>query len=421
MLMTSVIVINRRRCQLFLRLLKEGIMLLSFGLLFLVGLVMAAVCQKLRLPRIIGMLFGGIVLGPFALNLLDADILNISADLRQMALIIILIKAGLSLNIKDLKQVGRPAVLMSFLPAGFEIIAYLIFAPMFFGISHTEALLMGSVLAAVSPAIVVPRMVNLIEEKYGTKKSIPQLILAGASCDDVFVIVLFSTFTAIVAGQGVNVAALINIPASIVSGIFFGSVVGVMIGKFFEYFHNIKKSIRNSSKVIIILAISFIIISLEHLTTIPFSGILAVVSMACVYKLKSRPIIVGELSQKFGKLWIAAEIILFMLVGATVDTGYIVNTGVSAVAMIFIGLSIRTIGVVASLLRTKLNFKERVFCIFAYLPKATVQAAIGSVPLSLGLPCGNIILAVAVLSIVITAPLGAIAIDFSYKKLLEKE
>ena len=394
-------------------------MLMSFGLLLLVGLSMASICQKIKLPRIIGMLLSGVVLGPFVLDLISPSILNISSDLRKIALIIILIKAGLSLDISDLKKVGRPAVLMAFLPACFEIIAYLIFAPLIFGITQIEALLMGSVLAAVSPAIVVPRMVNLIEKKYGTDKSIPQLILAGASCDDVFVIVLFSTFTTMALGQGVQVSDFLNVPVSIVLGVFVGVMVGILLSVFFEHYYNKKSHIRNAVKVIIMLAISLILTAAEDLTTIPFSGLLAVISMACAYKIKSSPIVVTALSQKFGKLWIIAEIILFVLVGATVDITYLLSTGISAMIMIFIGLVIRTIGVVFSLIGSNLSLKECVFCTLAYLPKATVQAAIGAVPISLGLPCGNLILSLAVLSIVITAPLGAIAMDYSYKKLLE--
>ncbi len=396
-------------------------MLLSLGIIFLVGLVVASICQKVKLPRIIGMLITGIILGPFVFDLLSPVLLTISPDLRQMALIIILIKAGLSLNIKDLKQVGRPAILMSFLPASFEILAYFIFAPLVLKISYTEALLMGSVLAAVSPAIVVPRMVNLIEERYGTQKSIPQMILAGASCDDVFVIVLFSSFTAMVAGEGMSLTSLFDVPISIIFGLLAGGIVGVLLCSFFEHYYKHKMHIRNSTKVVIILAISFIIISLEDIINLPFSSLLAVVSMACVYKLKGSEIVTLALSQKFGKLWIAAEIILFVLVGATVDISYLLGAGLSAILMILIGLAVRTIGVLLSLIGTELNFNERLFCVYAYLPKATVQAAIASVPLSLGFASGNIILSVAVLAIVITAPLGAIAIDTSYRKLLIKE
>ncbi len=396
-------------------------MLFSLGLLFLVGLSMAYICQKIKLPRILGMLFSGIILGPYVLDLLDPTLLNISAELRQIALIIILIKAGLSLNIADLKRVGRPAMLMSFVPAMFEIFAYLLFAPVLLVVSHADALLMGAVLAAVSPAIVVPRMVNLIEKGYGTKKSIPQMILASASIDDVFVIVLFTSFLAIAGGSALNAGLILNIPLSIVFGIIFGGVIGFLLSKFFNCCGKRGKNIRNSIKVLIILGISFLVIAVENLALIPFSGLPAVLSMACVLKLRSKSEVASGLSEKFGKLWIAAEIMLFVLVGATVDINYLLAAGGLALLMIIIGLLFRSAGVLLCLLKTDLNKKERLFCVLAYLPKATVQAAIGATPLAVGLASGNIILCVAVMAIVITAPLGAIATDATYKKLLEKE
>ncbi len=394
-------------------------MLLSLGMLFLVGLSLAGICQKLRLPRIIGMVVSGVVLGPYVLDVLSPSILGISAELREIALIIILIKAGLTLNIQDLKQVGRPAVLMAFLPACFEIAAYFVFAPMVLGVSYTDALVMGAVLAAVSPAIVVPRMVHLIEEKYGTKKSIPQLILAGASCDDVFVIVLFTTFLAMAQGE-VSGVSFINVPVSIGLGIIVGGIIGLVLHMIFEYFYSIKRHIRNTTKLVVMLGVAFIVISMEDIVSVPFSGLLAVVMMACVYKLKGVSIVTSTLSRKVGKLWVAAEVILFVLLGASVDIQYLLVAGLPAVLMIFIGLSVRCVGVVISLLKTKLNVKERMFCVFAYLPKATVQAAIGAVPLSFGIAAGEIILTTAVLSIVITAPLGALAIDSTYSTFLKK-
>lgn len=399
-------------------------MLLSLGLIFIFGLGMASLCKLIKLPRIIGMLFTGILLGSYALDVIDSSILNISSDLRQMALIIILIKAGLSLNIDDLKQVGRPAILMAFLPATFEILAYLIFAPMIFGINYVEALVLGSVLAAVSPAIVIPSMVHLIDRNYGTKKSVPQLILAGASCDDIFVIVLFTSFSTMAVSWGAtdnqfNILSFFNVPFSVVFGVLVGVGLGLLLDLFFEYFHKKKSHIRNSFKVIIILGFSFLLHSLEHLLPLPFSGLLAIVSMACVYKLKTTPIVTQRLSQKFGKIWLCSEILLFVLVGASVNIDYLFKAGLPAVLMILIGLFIRSFGVLGSLIKTNLNKKERLFCVIAYLPKATVQAAIGSVPLALGLDCGELVLTVAVLGIMITAPLGAIAIDMSYEKLLE--
>lgn len=396
-------------------------MLLSLAIIFLVGLSAAAIFQKIGLPRIIGMLGVGLVVSPYALDLLDSSILGISSELRQIALIIILIKAGLSLNLSDLKKVGRPAVLMSFLPACFEIVGYVVFAPLLLGVDRIEAAVMGAVLSAVSPAVVVPRMVKLIEEKYGTQKCVPQMILAGASCDDIFVIVLFSTFVTMAQGGSAKAADFLNIPVSIVLGVLLGGAVGVLIWLLFEKSYQLGSKIRNSTKVVILLGTAFLLMSVETFAKpyVAVSGLLAVVAMACVVKLKGDKSVSARLSQKFGKLWNGAEVVLFVLVGAAVDVRYTLTAGVSAVLMIFIALAVRAVGVCLCLLGTELNAKERAFCVIAYLPKATVQAAIGSVPLSLGLPCGKIVLSVAVLAILLTAPLGAIGIDSSYKRLLE--
>lgn len=398
-------------------------MLTSLGLIFLSGLGLASICQRLRLPRIIGMLVCGIVLGPFVLNALDPSLLGISSELRQMALIIILIKAGLSLDLSDLKKVGRPAVLLSFLPASFEILGYFLFAPLFLGVSKIEAAVMGAVLGAVSPAVVVPRMLSLMEEQYGTGKSIPQMILAGASCDDIFVIVLFSTFVGMARGGQADVLALINIPISIVLGVLLGAVAGYGLSLFLNAAYTKNHPVRNSVKVILILGISFLLMAVESWAKgiVSVSGLLAVVSMACVLKRKSAVNVAQRLSEKFGKLWLAAEVVLFVLVGAAVDIRYTLGAGAAAVFMILTALVFRAAGVWLCLVKTPLSAKERLFCVIAYLPKATVQAAIGSVPLSLGLPCGNIVLSVAVLAILITAPLGALGIDISYKRLLEKQ
>lgn len=398
-------------------------MLTSLAFIFLAGLAMAAICQRLKLPRIIGMLLTGILLGPCVLDLLDPSILSVSADLRQMALIIILLKAGLSLNLSDLKKVGRPAVLMSFIPASFEILGFLLFAPNILGITRIEAAVTGAVLAAVSPAVVVPRMVQLMDSKYGTDKSIPQLIMASASCDDIFVIVLFSTFVSMAQGGNADIMDFVNIPVSIILGVVFGAIAGYILSLFFETAYAHKHYVRNSMKVIIILGVSFLLMAAETWLegTVSVSGLLAVVSMACVIKIKSVTFVSKRLSEKFGKLWLAAEIILFVLVGAAVDIRYTMNAGISALLMIVIALTFRSVGVSLCLLRTALTWKERIFCIIAYLPKATVQAAIGSVPLTLGLSCGKITLSVAVLAILITAPLGALGIDSTYKKLLRKE
>lgn len=395
-------------------------MLTSLAFIFLVGLAAAAICQQLKLPRIIGMLITGIILGPYVLDLLDPSILSISSELRQMALIIILLKAGLSLDLSDLKKVGRPAVLMSFVPASFEILAFFLFAPHILGIKPIEAAVMGAVLAAVSPAIVVPRMVRLMDQNYGTDKSIPQLILAGASCDDIFVIVLFSTFSNITQGGNAHLMDFVNIPVSILFGIVLGGITGYLLSLFFETAHAHKHCVRNSMKVIIVLGISFLLMAIETWMKdiVSISGLLAVVSMACLLKIKSTTFVSKRLSDKFGKLWLAAEVILFVLVGAAVDIRYTLNAGGTAILMILVALLFRSVGVAICLIRTRLTKKERLFCILSYLPKATVQAAIGSVPLAMGLPCGQIVLSVAVLGILITAPLGAILIDGTYKKLL---
>lgn len=398
-------------------------MLTSLSLIFLVGLAMGAICQKLKLPRIIGMLVTGIVLGPYVLDWLDPSILSISADLRKMALIIILLKAGLSLDLQDLKKAGRSAVLLSFVPASCELLGYVLLAPVILGITRIEAAVMGAVLAAVSPAVVVPRMVSLMEKKYGTDKAIPQMILAGASCDDIFVIVLFTTFLGMAHGGSADMMDFVNIPVSIVLGILLGAVVGYGLYLFFETAYARKHCVRNSMKVIIVLGFSFLLIAIEGWLEgkIAVSGLLAVVSMACVIKLKSTAFVSKRLSEKFGKLWLAAEVMLFVLVGAAVDIRYTLKAGVAAIIMILAALVFRSIGVLLCVAGTKLTWKERLFCVIAYLPKATVQAAIGSVPLAAGLSCGNIVLSVAVMAIVITAPLGALGIDSSYKKLLKHE
>lgn len=398
-------------------------MLTSLAFIFLVGLSMAAICQQLKLPRIIGMLITGIVLGPYVLDLLDPSILSISSDLRQMALIIILLKAGLSLNLGDLKKVGRPAIMMSCVPASFEILAFTVFAPYLLDISRIEAAVMGAVLGAVSPAVVIPRMVQLMDTKYGTGKSIPQLIMAGASCDDIYVIVLFTTFVSMAQGGHAEIMDFVNIPVSIIMGIVLGALVGYGLALFFETAYAHKHCVRNSTKVVIVLGVSFMLMAIETWMEgiISISGLLAVVSMACTLKMKSIAFVSKRLSEKFGKLWIAAEVILFVLVGAAVDIRYTMGAGLAAIAMIFLALVFRGVGVCLCLVKTGLTWKERLFCIIAYMPKATVQAAIGSVPLAMGLPCGQIVLSVAVLAILITASLGAIGMDLTYKRLLTRE
>lgn len=398
-------------------------MLTSLAFIFLAGLAAAALCKFLHLPRIIGMLLTGIVLGPYVLNLLDPLILQASSDLRQMALIIILLKAGLSLDLSDLKKVGRPAVMMSCVPATCELAAFVLLAPMFLGVNRIEAAVMGAVLAAVSPAVVVPRMVQLMDRRWGTEKGIPQMIMAGASCDDIYVIVLFSTFVGMAQGGSAHWQDFAKIPVSILVGILVGAVAGTALEAFFETAYAHRQYVRNSMKVIVVLGISFLLVAMETWlkNLVPMSGLLAVVSMACAMKLKSVSFVSKRLSEKFGKLWLAAEVILFVLVGAAVDIRYTVSAGAAAVAMIAVALVFRAFGVFLCMLGTRLNWKERLFCMIAYMPKATVQAAIGSVPLALGLPCGKLVLSVAVLAILITAPLGALGMDVSYQKLLKKQ
>ena len=398
-------------------------MLTSLALVFLAGLAAAAVCSAIKLPRIIGMLLVGIVLGPHMLNVLDDSILSISSELRQMALIIVLLKAGLSLNLSDLRQVGRPAVLLSCLPATCELAGYILLAPYLLCVNRIEAAVMGAVLAAGSPAVVVPRMVFLMENRWGTDKSIPQMLLAGASCDDIYVIVLFTTFTGIAQGGNARAADFLNIPVSVLLGIAVGAAAGYALSRFFEAAFARNHMVRGSVKVIIVLSVSFLLVALETVLKgrIALSGLLAVTSMACMLARKTTSEVRARLSEKFGKLWIAAELILFVLVGAAVDIRYVSETGLAAVLMVFAALIFRAAGVVLCLAGTKLSRRERLFCVIAYLPKATVQAAIGSVPLAMGLPCGKIVLSVAVLAILITAPLGALGMDAAYRKLLKYE
>ena len=392
-------------------------MLTSLALIFLFGLIFGALFQKLHLPPLLGMLIVGIVLGPYALNWLDDSLLSISADLRQIALIIILTRAGLNLNISDLKKVGRPAILMCFLPACFEILGMLVLAPPLLHISYLDAAIMGAVVGAVSPAVIVPKMLRLMEEGYGTKKSIPQLILAGASVDDVFVIVLFSSLTKQKKGESLSPWRFAEIPISILLGVLLGAALGLLLAFFFQKVH-----VRDSVKVLLLLSFSFLLVALEDALEgiVPISGLIAVMSLGIALQRK-RDIVARRLSLKFSKLWVAAELLLFVLVGATVDLHYAYAAGLSAVILIFGVLLFRMAGVWVCLFKTKLLFKERLFCVLAYMPKATVQAAIGSVPLSMGLSCGNIVLTVAVLAILITAPLGAFLIDLTYKKLLSRD
>lgn len=392
-------------------------MLRSVALILLAGMALGWLCRKVKLPGILGMLATGILLGPYVGNLLDESILNISAELRKIALIIILTRAGLGLDISGLKKIGRPAILMCFVPASFELLGMLLLAPKLLGLSLLEAAILGSVLAAVSPAVVVPRMVKLMETGYGVEKGIPQLILAGASVDDVYVIVLFSTFTGMMQGKGVSVISFLNIPVSILLGMGIGLLGGYCLSVYFKKVH-----IRDTTKVLILLSISFLLVVIEDslTTAVTFSALIAVMFLGVGLQ-KYREPVAQRLSVKYGKLWVAAEVFLFVLVGATVNIHYLSHLGLSVVLVIFGALIFRMLGVFICLLGTQLNQKERLFTMLAYTPKATVQAAIGGIPLAMGFACGDIVLTVAVLAIILTAPLGAFAIDLSYQKLLQKK
>ena len=391
-------------------------MLLSIALILLVGMSMGWICRKIKLPGLLGMVITGIVLGPYVLNVLDIKLLGISADLRKIALIIILTRAGLGLDLTSLKKIGRPAVLMCFVPATFELAGMLLLAPRLMGMSLLEAAVMGAVLAAVSPAVVVPRMVKLMEEGYGVKEGIPQLILAGASVDDVYVIVLFSTFSGMMQGEGASVIRFVNIPVSIILGMIIGLTIGILLAFYFQKVH-----IRDTAKVLIILGISFLLAAAEDSLTTPvtFSALIAIMFIGVGLQRK-REAVAKRLAVKYGKLWVAAEVFLFVLVGATVNIGYLGRVGMRALLMIAGALLFRMAGVWVCLLGTGLKTGEKAFTMLAYTPKATVQAAIGGIPLALGFACGDTVLTVAVLAIVLTAPLGAFAIDLSYRKLLTK-
>ena len=396
--------------------LKEDYMLTSIAIILLFGLLVGWIFSKMKLPSLLGMIIVGIVLSPHCLNLVDDSILTISGDLRQIALVIILTRAGLSLNFSDLKKVGRPAILMCFVPACIEMVGTIIFAPILLDVSILDAAIIGSVMAAVSPAVVVPRMIKLIEDGYGTDKSIPQLILAGASVDDVFVIVVFMALTTLASTGEVSAISFIQIPTSILLGVLLGGVVGNVLVWFFKRFH-----IRDSVKVLIILSVSFLLLELQNRLEgiVPVSGLLAIMSVGIIFNQKY-DVLAKRLSVKYNKLWLGAEIFLFVLVGIAVDLKYALAAGIVVILLVILALVFRMMGVAISLVKTKLNKKERFFCAVAYTPKATVQAALGTVPLVMGLSCGEIVLTVAVISILITAPFGAICIDNLYKKLLSK-
>ena len=388
-------------------------MLLSVGLIIILGLLLGWLASKLHLPRIIGMLLAGVILGPHFGNLLGSSIIDISGDLRKIALIIIIARAGLSLNISDLKKTGRPAVLLCFIPATLEMLAFVLFAPMIMGVTHLQAAILGAVMGAVSPAVTVPRLTKMIDEGYGTKKGIPQMLIAGASADDIYVIVLFTTLVGIEAGGSMDAVSLLRIPLEIILGAALGAVTGVILAFFFKKVH-----IRDSLKITIIMALSMLMYWFEGIA--PVSGLLAVMTTGIAINMR-RPEVSKRLSVKFSKLWVAAEIFLFVLVGATVNIKYVTQAGFGMVIMLIIGLAFREIGTWISILKTGLNKKEMTFCLISELPKATVQAAIGGVPLAIGLSCGNTVLTMAVLAIVITAPIGAIGMDLTQHRLITKD
>lgn len=390
-------------------------MLTSLGLVLLLGMALGALAKRLKLPSLVGMLIAGMILGPYALNLLSDSLLNISADLRQLALIIILTRAGLSLDVEALKRVGRPAILMCFVPACFEILGMTLLAPVLLGVSTLDAAIMGAVVGAVSPAVIVPRMIRLSEEGWGVDRGIPQLILAGASVDDVFVIVMFTAFTGLASGgQGLTAGAVLSIPASILTGVAAGLLLGWLLAQWFRRVH-----MRDSVKVVILLSLAFLLVAAEDALegVFPFSGLLAVMG-AGVGLQRWRSVVAQRLSLKFSKLWVAAEVALFVLVGAAVDLRYALSAGVMAILAVLGALCFRAVGVLVCVSGAHFSLKEKLFCVLGYLPKATVQAAIGGVPLAMGLGCGQIVLTVAVIAILVTAPLGALAIDRSYTKLL---
>ena len=392
-------------------------MIFSLALIFLLGMALGRLFGMIGIPRLLGMLVTGIILGPYALDLLDPTLLQISSELRQIALIIILTRAGLNLDIKDLKQVGRPAFLLCFVPACFEIAGTVLLAPRLFDISLLDAAIMGTVIAAVSPAVVVPKMLQLMEKDYGGDKKIPQMVMAGASVDDVFVIVLFTAFTGLATQGNINATHFLTIPSSTIFGVLGGIASGLILSLIFTRFH-----IRDSAKVIMILSVSFLLVTLERQAkgVIGFSGLLAVMALGMTIAKKKYPLS-ERLSSKFSKLWVAAEVLLFVLVGASVNISYAWKAGTTAVPLLMAVLLFRILGVFLSLSNTRLNKKERIFTALSYIPKATVQAAIGGLPLAMGIGSGELILTVAVLSILITAPIGAAFIDLSYKKLLAHE
>ena len=411
--MTSVSTKNTGESSAFLRYKEEDKVLLTVGLIILVGLSLGWIVSKVHLPYILGMLLAGVLLGQHVLNILDSSVIDISGDLRKIALIIIIVKAGLSLNLTDLKRIGRPAVMLCFVPATLELLAFVLFAPSIMGVTVLQAAILGAVMGAVSPAVTVPRLTKMIDEGVGVKKGIPQMLIAGASADDIYVIVLFTTLVGLEAGGDMNAMSLLRIPEEIILGALAGGVLGVFLAVYFRKVH-----IRDSLKVTIMMAFSMILYWIEGIA--PVSGLLAVMTMGIALNMRL-PVVAKRLSAKFSKLWVAAEIFLFVLVGATVNIGYVTKAGVGMVIMLFIGLLFREIGTLISVLGVGLNVKEILFCLISQIPKATVQAAIGGVPLAMGLSCGDVVLTMAVVSIVVTAPLGAIGMDATVGRFISRD
>lgn len=392
-------------------------MLGSLGLIILLGLVVSKLFEKYKIPGLVGLLILGIVIGPYVMNLLHPNILKISGDLRKVSLIIILLRAGLGINKEDLKKVGAPALKMSCIPGLIEGFFIAFASVKLLNFSFIQGGILGFIIAAVSPAVVVPSMLNLIEKGVGTDKRIPTLILAGASIDDVFAITIFTAFLGLYSGININIGMeLLNIPISIFLGVLCGIVLGFILVKLFK-----RSNIIDTRKGLLILSTSILLTELENIlkSKIEIASLLGVMTMGFVIAEKI-PKVGRKMSVTFNRIWIFAEILLFVLVGAEVNIYVAINAGKIGAIILFIGLLGRSIGVMISLLGTNLNWKERMFCVISYMPKATVQAAIGGIPLSLGVQSGDIILAMAVLSILITAPLGAIGINFSAEKLLEE-
>lgn len=377
-------------------------LLLSLGLLLFLGVIFGGIAQKICLPALVGYLFVGIFLGKSGVNWLAPSLLEQSGALRQLALILILLKAGLSLDVRRLVAVGRPALLMSCLPACFEVGAVTLLAPLFFPVTRLEAALLGAVLAAVSPAVVVPRMSKMIEESRGKGHKVPEIVLAGASLDDVFVISLFTVLLAMTEGGEVSPGVLLEVPVAILSGIFVGILLAFTL-KRLDFF----QKLRPEGKILLLLALSAVMVGLAPEIPVAFSPLLGVMCLAMGLGGQG----MAPVKSGLNSLWVGGELLLFALVGAEIQVEYALEAGVSAVLLLLLGLSIRSFGVVLATAGTELTPKERLFCLISYLPKATVQAAIGGVPLAVGLDCGSLILTVAVVAILVTAPLGAYLMD----------